>query len=478
MSCCLAFFSVRAQESNLIPPQKLLRDFERAVEIIEAHPAPYRKITEERLLDKIDSVRNMLVQPLDEIAFYKLVSPVYASLQDGHSSIHLEEHWIKSYQKKNGVFPYSIFLSKENELFLIRNYGTDSTISPGVKILALNDVPTDSFIRSVSPFISYELQGFRNSIITERFDMYLMLAFGKISNIRLTYLADSVRSHNVQFIPYDTRKKLFDDEEERINTLIEKGEPYEYSLITDKVGVLRIYSFVINSRDFESFLDQVFRKIEKDEVHSLILDVRRNTGGFTFAVADLVHRLTEKPFKITARSEMKVSKSFREFYQTYVPGINFRRGLITQHSFSIADLFQHKPGEYIIEQDTYKESARNIYHRFKGDLYLLIDGQSFSASASLAAVFRCYQLGLIVGSETGGTRVFHANNMFIQLPSTHLMCYMATTRVYTPCYNMETEGIKPDFEINPSIHHLIAGRDAPLEYCLHLIQKVQKIKQN
>jgi hypothetical protein len=468
---------LRGQEPDLIPPQKLLRDFERAVEIIEAHPSPYRLISEEQMQNKIDSARKQLDHPMDEIAFYKLISSVYASIRDGHSSVQFEQSWIKSYQKEHGVFPYSVFLSKDNELFLIQNYGPDSTIAPGARILALNDVPTEAFIQSVNPFISYELEGFRNAIISERFDIYLMLAFGKINNIRLTYSSDSMRSHTIEFIPYNVRKKLIDDEEERINNLIEKGEPYEYSLIADKVGRLNIHSFGLNAGDFESFLDHVFRRIQKDDVHSLILDVRGNTGGYMFAVSDLVHRLTDKPFKITALSEMKVSKSFLEYFQTYVPAINFRRGLITQHSYSIADLFKHKPGEYIVEKGTYQEMARNIYHRFSGDLYLLIDGQSFSASASFAAVFRCYQLGLIVGSETGGTRVFHANNMFIQLPSTQLVCSMATTRVYTPCYNAETEGIKPDFEINPSIYHLVSGRDAPLEYCLHLIQKVQKLKQ-
>ncbi|HLF65393.1 MAG TPA: S41 family peptidase [Saprospiraceae bacterium] len=477
----IALSIVCAQEAKLIPPHKLIREFEHAIEIIEAHPSPYRKISESALQAMIDSTAELLDRPMDIVAFYKLVSPIYATLRDGHTSVRIAHHWLTSYYKRKGIFPFSIFFNHENVLYLIQNFGPDSTITPGAQVLALNGVTVDSFLTYVSRYISYESEAFRNGIITEQFDLYLLLAFGEIDEISITYQTDQTHMHTLQFMSYGGWKKARDDEEVRIDHLIEKGEPYEYTLLTKGIGLLKIHSFAISNRQsFDLFLDKVFRKVNTDDVHSLIIDVRGNTGGATYGVADLVHRLTTKSFKVTALSEMKVSKSFRDYFQDMAPGVNFYRvwPIHAQHSFSIGELFRKDVGEYIVEGDSHKESPKNIYQRFTGDLYLLTDERSFSAATSLAAIFRCYQLGFIVGTPTGGTRVFHANNMYKELFSGELLCSMATTRIYTPCFTDDEDTIVPDITVNPTIFNLLSGRDAALDYTVHLIKKVEKSKED
>jgi C-terminal processing protease CtpA/Prc len=265
----------------------------------------------------------------------------------------------------------------------------------------------------------------------------------------------------------------------RIQHLISKGEPYEYSLVTEGIGRLKIHSFGIgSSNDFNLFLDRIFRRIEKDQIHSLIIDVRGNTGGANFGVSDLLHRLTTKYFKVAAISEMKVSQSFRDYYQYYLPQVNFYRimPLRTKHSYSIAELYRKDIGEFIVEKETHNEAPKNLNYRFAGDLYLLVDGRTFSAAACLAASFRCYQLGLIIGTPTGGTRIFHANNMYKELHAVNLICTMSTTRVYTSCFGGEEENIIPDIHVEPTIHHLLADRDAAIDYVVHLARKVQKMR--
>lgn len=473
----LAVSIIGAQDTKLIPSPKLRGDFERAIRIIEAHPSPYRKISESALNALIDSTERLLDQPMDVISFYKLLSPIYAAIHDGHTSIRLARHWLISYYKRNGVFPYTVHLGNDNSLYLLQHHGTDRTIPSGARVLALNHLPVDSFLHRIDKYISYELVTFRNSIIQEDFDTYLLLAFGESTEVLITYETDLTDTQLVKFISYEGWKKNKDEEKARIEALIENGKPYEYELVTQGVGLIKIHSFALYStRDSDLFLDQMFRKIKKDQVHSLIIDLRGNTGGAVFGISDLMHRITTKPFKVTALSEMKVSESFRAYFREIYSGYNLTRLLPIKgrYAFSIGELFDKEIGDYIIEEDSYKEPPQNVYYRFTGDTYLLVDGRTFSAASSFAAAFRCAQLGLIIGTPTGGTRVFHANNMYENLPSTELFCTMATTRIYTPCYAGEDDTVIPDVIVEPTILQLISGRDAAVDYCVHLIRKVNK----
>ena len=470
-----------AQNLSPLPQKKLLRDFDEAVAFIEAHPAPYRRINEQDHTFLVDSLRNEITSEMHLLDFYRLVSSVYAAIHDGHSSIGFPAGWMRAHYKRNGIFPYRVYLNASDQLFLVRNYGSDSTIAEGTQVVAINGLEVPDFLARVDPYISYETPNFRNALIGRSFNFYVFLAFGTVERLEITYQAgDVVRTHPVRFVSYRGWEKELDDEQDRIQSLIRRGEPFEYSKVTEGIGFLRIHSFSgFSGREFDFFLDRMMRRIHRDSLHSLIIDVRGNTGGATYAVADVMQRLTKKEFKTSARSEMKVSQAIRDYFNDAAPHVNWYQAQARQfrHAYSPGMVFQKDIGEYIVTQDLYKEEApSSVPYQFEGELYMLVDGTSFSAASSLAAVFRCYQLGLIVGTPTGGTRVFHANNIYKMLRHSKLRCTMATTRIYTPCFTNERDNVHPDLEVEPTIHHLLAGRDAALDYTVHLARKAQKVK--
>ena len=52
---------------------------------------------------------------------------------------------------------------------------------------------------------------------------------------------------------------------------------------------------------------------------------------------------------------------------------------------------------------------------------------------------------------------------------------MASAQLYTSCFDEDkTKGVIPDFEVKPSIMHLVSGQDFVLNHVLHLIKKVRK----
>ena len=122
---------IRDRTNRLIPPKKLKKDFKEIKQLIEAHPAPYRHITKERLTALIDSTEQLLHKEMDMVDFFKLVSPIYHELKDGHSAIYLPYKWRQKYKRDNGVFPYKVHLTEEHRLYLITDYS--STTRPACK---------------------------------------------------------------------------------------------------------------------------------------------------------------------------------------------------------------------------------------------------------------------------------------------------------------------------------------------------------
>jgi len=121
-------------ELKMLSPKSMKQDLKNLLETIDAHPDPFAKISENEFQEIIKNVEQSISKELDEIDFYKNLSKIVASLGDGHSSLHMPSLWLKTVRKKYGVFPYDVFLTNNNELFVINTYG-DKQIALGAQII-------------------------------------------------------------------------------------------------------------------------------------------------------------------------------------------------------------------------------------------------------------------------------------------------------------------------------------------------------
>ena len=110
---------------------------------------------------------------------------------------------------------------------------------------------------------------------------------------------------------------------------------------------------------------------------------------------------------------------------------------------------------------------------FGGDLYVLINGQTFSASALFCNAIKGQQGITIVGEEAGGG--WHGNNGImipdITLPNTHL-------RVRLPLFRLvqykhvpkDGRGVMPDIYIGTSYDALLKGYDKKMQVVMEMIK--------
>jgi len=123
--------SLSAQKT--LSPKQQKKDFKQLLALLEAHPAPYLWTTEEAFNQKSKEIEKQLTEERNLIEFYKLIAPLVAMMKDGHSKVFFPYDHLESIQKKNGVFPYEVYLSDEDEFYLMASLEDNQAIPKGAK---------------------------------------------------------------------------------------------------------------------------------------------------------------------------------------------------------------------------------------------------------------------------------------------------------------------------------------------------------
>jgi len=467
---------------ELISKDKLQEDFNHLVKLIEAHPAPYIHISEEEHSKLIEDIWYKIDKDMSVLDFYKLITPVYSSIKDGHSSLNLNFDWYKKIRKETGIFPLKVFCDSNDRMYVVSDTNSENTIPLGSEILSINSKKVGDFINSIDPYISYERAEFRNFKIENGLNKYLIMQFGLRKSTKIKYVYETIENTiDVKHIKLRHWKKGQSSEYKDRRKRFMKMQPWEYKKINHDIGYFNIFSFRIASPiNYDIALNNIFGEIKKDSLKSLIIDIRGNTGGFPKDVSKLLHFITQDNFRIMSSSAMKVSQSYKDYYKIK-ENRKFLQMLARKndtYNIDMLALFASDNGEFIVRNEIYDENPILMNNEFEGDVYLLTDRRTYSASVNLAATLKCFYLGLIIGEETGGTQVFHGNSIHEKLKHTNLLLTMATTQIASPCSEKNTiDGVIPDFEIKPNVMQIISDQDLVLNFALRIIERVTNARE-
>ncbi len=479
---CLLSVPVLSQDIKTISAKKQQKDWKQLKHLIEAHPDPYRHYSEAEVNQFIDDKISSAKDGKDQLVFFKEICEAIALLKDGHTSVAMSENFEKKMLDDYGLCPLKIYINNDDEMYMVDRYDGLDNIPKGSKIVSINGVATKEFIQGIDPYISYERVPFRNVIIELRFNTYLQFYFGRKKSHEIEYASvksETVSIDNMPYKAYKSAVKLKRDEREK---QMIKGRPYAFEIVNEQTALIKIFSFSVQSLEkYEFFLDKTFKEIQEKNIQYLIIDVRGNFGGWPKVSSELFHRITQQYFKTKAASKMKVSEAYRDYFRANYTGIS--HAMVgthysnSTHSLDITAIMKEKIGTMVTETEAYNELPKEKLYEFSGNVFLLTDRNSYSAASNFAATFKCYQLGTIIGSETGGTGIFHANAFRENLGASQTRVFMASTKVYATCYDQPDDGIKPHIAFEPSTIDIINGFDSQLNYALRIIKKIEKEKE-
>ncbi|MFV5696313.1 S41 family peptidase [Flavobacterium sp. LB3P122] len=482
--------------NDMITEEKLQSDVDYTYrKLQELHPNLYWYISKEALDYKFDSLKLTLTKPMTSFNFYKKLSPVVAAVRQGHLVVYpptklLTKRETKALIKK-GTGPFSQFdfeLFKE-KLYVVKNKSCNKTIQPGTEVLAINGTKPIDLIKKYNQYYSSDGYNstFKKNYSGKRFSTFFSYENGIKDSLKFDFkFNDSLKTITIRRKKEDTtthsKKKIAakdktkpkeNRKKKRVNGYYSIEKNYNRNLHflekDSSIAVMKIRSFKIG--DYKTFYKENFSKIATYQSKTLILDLRNNGGGRVSEIADLYSYLANSPFVFLDKSEV-VSKASL-FNGAYLNGGSFGfKALKTvfspiMYTYLLLTVHKKQNGKNYYETQTKLHKVSK--NAFKGKIYVLINGGSFSASSIISSNLKGSKRAFFVGEETGGAyngtvagftpRVKLPNSdIQIRIGLMYMAAYFKTT--------LQGHGIFPDMEIIPTIEDRIKENDPEMSWIL------------
>lgn len=435
-------------------PAQLKEDLKFTMDkLVEYHPGIYWYISKENLHAHYDSLYNSITAPMNEVEFFNVVQSLFQKVSEGHNRVFLsDDGW--DWLKKRPTFPFELKLM-DNRLFIAKNGSSDTTLNRGTEILSINqrtsfDIIKEMRKRSVS-------DGNNITGINQRelgnwfwFNYFLLMDTSSSFNLEVKrWRSDAIEKVKIN----GATREEFTKRVERRHPTNDKYIREFYIVDSSRTAVFRMDSFINNKKDnseeiggIQAYMDYVFNEIEKNgEVDHLIIDLRKNGGGTPGSEISILSYLgaaSEKVYKPLERNKRAL------FYKKGDDG----------------RFYSEKVLGYSLEP---KENM------FKGQVYVLTSGKTYSAASLLAISLDQFTNAIIIGEETGGGFYGTTGGSWARpnTPNVKLDLRIPKIRFKTNAKGQSLgTGLLPDYEVKPTLHDFVKERDTELNYVFGLIE--------
>lgn len=505
---CSSVKKDNARLGELIAPDKLQSDVDYAHRKLEQlHPNLYWYISKSALDHKFDSLKTTISQPMTRLDFHKKLSPVICAVREGHMYAYPP---VKGYTKrqtdsikKAGVDPLLQFDFEYNEgkLIVIKNKSSDKSIKPGAEVVAINGVSPLEIIKEYDHY--YTSDGFNTTLKRNfagtRFSTFYTYKNGISDALKFDFsFNDSLQTRTIKRRIADTTgtgkkpnkllttaaiaKQKADKKalrkKKRHNGYDELSKLYNRNLhfieSDSSIAVMKIRGFT--KGNFYPFYEDSFKKIKDHKSSTLILDLRNNGGGRLSEIVELYSYLADSTFVFIDESEV-TSKTSLALNTPYFKGGGIL-GVAAKtifapvfYSYTLLKVRKKTGEKYTYAMNSKPQKIKP--DAFKGKVYVLINGGSFSASCILSSNLKGSKRAYFVGEETGGTYNGSVAGVMpvIKLPESDIKIRVGLVFI-APHYKTEKDGrgIFPDKQIVPTIKDRINQADPEMEWVLNDIK--------
>ncbi|MCP4581513.1 MAG: hypothetical protein GY839_07820 [candidate division Zixibacteria bacterium] len=415
-----------------LSPAELKADLNQLRNIIEDnHPTINANQGYQTFEEYFDSLYSTITDSLTIVDFYLLARPLVEKVNCGHTHLWLPEGCWSQIINHYRHFPFKL-LFDDGRAFVRYNYSDNSIPAPGTEIITVNNTPMAKIIDNLLKLISSEGKNetskyyHMNNITFGLFPGYK--EFPDIYNIEFIPPGDTViRRMEISAGSYEQikqRRELLNENE--------RSGSYSYMLIDSlETAVIDINFFPYeNKGDQRKFLKEAFSEITRSGINNLIIDVRYNEGGDPFMASLLVSYIIDSEYT---------------YFVDYVTGYS--------------DL---------------KRPMKPQEPNFDGNIYVLINGGSFSTTGHFLSLMKYYELGTFIGEESGGTYKCNGCVKEFELTRTSFILECGRCIFRTKVYGLDkNRGILPDIEVKPSIADIIEDNDIVMKTALDIILQTE-----
>ena len=463
----LTALTITFSKAQMLTPEQLKADITIVKSALEArHPEMYRYISPGNFNTLFRSIEDSLNKPMPVQDFYIAMFPLISSLRCGHTKWLLKDKDYYYPFYTNDLFPLKLYFIKD-KAYVISHY---SNIEAPIlsEVISINGVSTKNLISDLFGKLAfadgYSVEG-KYYELNHFFPGIYSTNYGTSSQYTIEYLnrAQKPETRTYSGVSLDVIK-AFDEKRLRPELI-----PYSFSLVDNEIGWMDINRFFSyrGEPDFNKFLEKSFSELKRKNIRTLIIDLRGNEGGNEEWGIELYKYLAKSPFKYY--ENISVKKLVKGDFQEKLPFL-FRllRPFIDQDKKSFAFL-GHK---WLKIQNPKKDG-------FSGQVYLLIDGQSYSVTTEFASQVKSDGRAIIVGQESAGGYALNTSGFFsiVTLPNSKIelgIPLFGFNMGNSPSKNPMNRGVIPDYEVEIAPEDVVNLRDVVKEFVMTQIKSNSK----
>lgn len=455
----------------------------------ETHPGLYRYTPKAVMQAKMDSIDRSLNRPLPFYTFFGTVTALMADIRCAHTHALPQKNWREHFNRVQKTIPFFVLPLRQGA-YVLFNGAANQTIKPGFELLNINGQPMDDVRRQVYRYHWADgyIESSKSQLRGEFFALFYYWFVGQPDTYSLTFR--SLAGDTVQFTapaePFGTSLKTMlksPVNRQMVTWYKTKKQKHPWRLdFSDTLvntAILRIDGFGgkgINNGGqaiarFQEFMDKAMAKLEKKQIRNLIVDLRDNTGGWDSQGIELFTYLMKTnsavPYYARQHSVTDSSEFINYSDLSEADRKNIKNELIPEADGT----FTLKQGSDTREPKRYSPKP----NRFRGQVYVLMNGESASTASEFLAVAHANKVGVFVGVESGGAYEGANGSSFINLELPKSGIQVSTPLVYynnaVPEPKQKGRGTLPDYYVPITIKDILNHTDSQFEFVSKLIRE-------
>ncbi|NME71320.1 S41 family peptidase [Flammeovirga aprica] len=467
LSFLLCTISLTVVGQRTLSVDKIHEDFDFLItELKLQHQGLYQYVDSSQVNLALDSIRNTIHEPLTKLDFYQKLRCVIGLTNEAHTSISLPKKEMIKLGLSNTILPIGVMVL-DNNLVLTQNFGKPIPKELlGAKILKINGVEIHEILKNIYTLLPTD--GFNETARKEWiagviFSLLYRIEYGAFSEFKLE--VEGVNNKKVDLVLSSLRLTKFKGKNKQFEEHDYDYEEFVFEQVNDSIAYLSVPSFDKSATDFESFYRSSFHKIDSLNITHLIIDVQHNGGGeegnenllFSYLSDSVIQKykrvtMMDKPYQKNKNDEGIIEDKW-----AFKDGLGYR-GDFTLWSDYYSNLGYKKPDPSLL---------------FKGKVYVLTSGLTFSGGAEFSSLVRMTNRGIFIGEETGGTYQGNVSGYseYVKLPHSKIEVSIPTVH-FQINVNPEKEGygVIPDYTVTNHREDYLSGKNSRKEFAIELIK--------
>ncbi len=377
--------------------QQVIEDIDYVMNKVKnSHVGCINGIPDEVLKQKELEIKN-LSESTSSVEEWRIISSILAKLHDAHTTI-LPPAFL--YGKR---LPFDIEYL-DNKIFCRSGEFKDSEITEinGVKISDLYEKFKLHYSYEIEEWVDFNF--FRSTPFFEQYNL-AKAGIDTFKPVEISFKTDKgIAKQKFEFIQIEVKFK--------------KSEPFFYQIDKENsVGIFTINKCIIANKEFLDTVDKFFADVASNNIENVIVDLRRNTGGWTGLerfFARYLNKLGNVTFK---KCEIRTNN-----------GIETRQE------------------KYTADETKLIKSDKNL---FDGKLFILTSNLTFSSAMDFALEFSDNNLATIVGEVPGNSpNHYGCCNICDYTPNSKLKFITTTKKYYRADSTKDPNRLIPDVQVS------------------------------